>query len=151
TALCADPALVGSKCGAVAKRVLRAGPRGVLRRSVAEGDEVRGGGDRELGEVARPVAADRGGYVGRLGALAVGVAAMRLGAGRVTKDDRIDHAVGIVCLKKRGDRVQPGEVVAEVHAEDEAAAEAAAADVVAAYDIVDEEPATSGVILDTLA
>ena len=99
----------------------------------------------------RTVAADRGGYVGRLGALAVGVAAMRLGAGRVTKDDRIDHAVGIVCLKKRGDRVQPGEVVAEVHAEDEAAAEAAAADVVAAYDIVDEEPATSGVILDTLA
>ncbi|HEV2712252.1 MAG TPA: thymidine phosphorylase [Gaiellaceae bacterium] len=99
----------------------------------------------------RTVAADREGYVGRLGALAVGVAAMRLGAGRVTKDDRIDHAVGIVCLKKRGDGVQPGEVVAEVHAEDEAAAEVAAADVVAAYDIVDEEPATSGVILDTLA
>jgi pyrimidine-nucleoside phosphorylase len=100
--------------------------------------------------VIRKVTADRTGYVGRLGALAVGIAAMRLGAGRVTKDDRIDYAVGILCLKKRGDRVEAGEVLAEIHAQDEAAAKAAAADVLAAYDIVDEKPRTSGVILDTL-
>jgi pyrimidine-nucleoside phosphorylase len=101
--------------------------------------------------VTLTVTADRGGYVGRLGALAVGIAAMRLGAGRVAKDDRIDHAVGIVCLKKRGDRVEAGDVLAEVHAQDEAAATTAAADALAAYEIVDEEPRTSGVILDTLA
>ena len=46
--------------------------------------------------VTETVTAHRDGYVGRLGALAIGTAAMRLGAGRTTKDDTIDHAVGIV-------------------------------------------------------
>jgi pyrimidine-nucleoside phosphorylase len=101
--------------------------------------------------VVRPVTADRGGFVGRLGALAVGIAAMRLGAGRVTKADRIDHSVGIVCHRKRGDRVEAGDVLAEVHAQDDGAATAAAAEVLAAYNLVDDEPRRSGVILDTLA
>jgi pyrimidine-nucleoside phosphorylase len=101
--------------------------------------------------VVRTVTAERDGYVGRLGALAVGVAAMHLGAGRVTKDDAIDHAVGVVCRKKRGDHVDAGELLAEVHAETEAAAEAAAADVLAAYELADERPRTGEVILDTLA
>ena len=96
------------------------------------------------------VTTDREGYVGRLGALAIGVAAMRLGAGRITKDDRIDHAVGIVCLKKRGDRIEAGETLAEIHARDEAAAQGAAADVLAAYELSDEQPRTVGIILDTL-
>ena len=100
--------------------------------------------------VVRTVTAEREGYVGRLGALAVGVAAMHLGAGRVTKDDAIDHAVGVVCRKKRGDDIDAGEVLAEVHAGSEAAAEAAAADVLAAYELTDERPRTGGVILDTL-
>ena len=39
-----------------------------------------------------------------LGALAVGVAALELGAGRRTKADAIDHAVGVLCFAKRGDR-----------------------------------------------
>jgi pyrimidine-nucleoside phosphorylase len=101
--------------------------------------------------VVRTVTAEREGYVGRLGALAVGLAAMHLGAGRVTKDDEIDHAVGVVCLKKRGDRVEAGDVLAEVHAQAEAQVEAAAADVLAAYELTDEQPKTGGVILETLA
>jgi pyrimidine-nucleoside phosphorylase len=101
--------------------------------------------------VVRTVTAERGGYVGGLGALAIGVAAMRLGAGRIAKDDRIDHAVGIVCLKKRGDEVEAGDILAEIHAQNEASASAAAADALAAYELVDEAPTTHGVILDTLA
>jgi pyrimidine-nucleoside phosphorylase len=101
--------------------------------------------------VVRTVTAERDGYVGRLGALAVGLAAMHLGAGRVTKDDAIDYAVGVVCLKKRGDRVEAGEVLAEVHAQTEAGADAAAADALAAYELTDEPPKTGGVILETLA
>jgi pyrimidine-nucleoside phosphorylase len=100
--------------------------------------------------VVRTVLAERAGYVDRLGALAVGLAAMHLGAGRVTKDDSIDHSVGVVCLRKRGDRVEAGDVLAEIHASDEASAGAAAADVLAAYELVDEAPPTHGVILDTL-
>jgi pyrimidine-nucleoside phosphorylase len=102
------------------------------------------------GAVIRTVAAERGGFVARLGALAIGVAAMRLGAGRITKDDRIDHAVGIVCLKKRGDAVEAGDILAEIHAQNEASAQASASEVLAAYDLTDEHPKTRGIILDTL-
>ena len=101
--------------------------------------------------VVRTVAAERAGYVVRLGALAVGMAAMRLGAGRVAKDDEIDHSVGVVCLRKRGDQVEADAVLAEIHARDEATAEAAAADVLAAYELADESPPARGVILDTLS
>ncbi|MGH3116844.1 MAG: hypothetical protein ACRDQ2_06960, partial [Gaiellales bacterium] len=85
-----------------------------------------------------------------LGALAVGMAAMHLGAGRTAKDDVIDHAVGVVCLRKRGDRVSAGDTLAEIHARDEAAVQSAATEVKAAYELTDEEPRAGGIILDTL-
>jgi pyrimidine-nucleoside phosphorylase len=101
--------------------------------------------------VTKTVTADHDGYVGRLGALAIGTAAMRLGAGRTTKDDTIDHAVGIVCLRKRGDRVEAGEALAEIHARDEAAADAVADEVRGAYELVDTAPPDRGVVLETLS
>jgi pyrimidine-nucleoside phosphorylase len=100
--------------------------------------------------VVETVTADREGYVERLGALAVGVAAMHLGAGRIVKDDVIDHAVGVVCLRKRGDRVSAGNPLAEVHARDEASAKSAAAEVKAAYELAEDEPRVVDVILETL-
>ena len=101
--------------------------------------------------VSQTVTADRGGYVGRLSALAIGTAAMRLGAGRTAKHDTIDHAVGIVCLRKRGDRVDVGDVLAEVHARDERAVEAVVEEVREAYELVDEAPPTRSVVLETLS
>src|SRR5207248_5269526 len=73
--------------------------------------------------VVREVGAPRDGHVGAVGATAVGLAALRLGAGRRTKDDAIDHAVGIRCLRKRGAAVERGEPLAEVHARDERSAD----------------------------
>jgi pyrimidine-nucleoside phosphorylase len=101
--------------------------------------------------VVETITADRDGYVTRLGALAVGLAAMHLGAGRTVKEDVIDHAVGVVCLRKRGDSVRSGDALAEIHAQDDASAKAAADQVKAAYELGDEEPMAVGVILDTLA
>jgi pyrimidine-nucleoside phosphorylase len=100
--------------------------------------------------VIREVFAPRGGYVQRLGALPVGLATVHLGGGRREKDDAIDHAVGIVCLKKRGDAVHDGEPLAEIHARDEASAAAAAVEVLAAYDVGDEEPRARPIVLDTI-
>jgi pyrimidine-nucleoside phosphorylase len=100
--------------------------------------------------VVRTVAAERDGYVTRLGARAIGLAAMRLGAGRAAKADEIDHAVGVVCLRKRGERVQAGGPLAEIHAQDERSADAVAAEVTAAFELGDEEPPPSRVILETL-
>jgi pyrimidine-nucleoside phosphorylase len=98
----------------------------------------------------REVFAPRGGFVYRLAALPVGMAAVHLGGGRREKDDEIDHAVGIVCLKKRGDRVEEGEPLAEVHARSESAADEAASDVLAAYEVGDDEPRPLPIVLDTL-
>ncbi len=55
------------------------------------------------------------GYVKSLDALVIGLSAMRLGAGRSTKEDVIDQDVGIVLNKKIGDRVQNGEELAYIY------------------------------------
>jgi pyrimidine-nucleoside phosphorylase len=100
--------------------------------------------------VIQPLLSTRDGYVGELGAVAVGQAALHLGAGRATKDDTIDHAVGIVCLAKRGDRVATGEPLAEVHAATEAAAAEAARELEHAYVLADKPPPERQVVLDVL-
>ena len=97
------------------------------------------------------VDAPTGGVVRSLRALAIGTAAARLGAGRATKDDAIDHAVGVVCLKKLGDRVEAGEPLAEIHARDAAAAVAVAATVAEAYELGDDEAPPPPIVLDVLA
>jgi pyrimidine-nucleoside phosphorylase len=114
------------------------------------------GGDPSLdalptAPVVRQVTADRSGVVERLGAIRVGLAALHLGAGRATKDDAIDHAVGVVCRRKRGDKVAAGDVLAEVHARDETSAASAAAEVLAAYTVGDVAPQPMPIVLDVLA
>jgi thymidine phosphorylase len=101
--------------------------------------------------VVRPVESNRDGFVTRLDAIAVGQAAVRLGAGRRTKDEAIDHAVGVLCLAKRGDRVDAGDVLAEIHARDDTTAAAAAAELLAAYELGDAPPDSPAIVLDTIA
>jgi len=61
------------------------------------------------------VPAKRSGFVSSIAAENMGLAAMLLGAGRATKDSRIDLAVGIVLRKKIGDPVSAGESLATIH------------------------------------
>jgi pyrimidine-nucleoside phosphorylase len=103
------------------------------------------GGDPDLellprAPVIHEVRAPRQGIVTRLAALPIGVAALELGAGRRTKDDTIDHSVGIVCSAKRGQEVEAGQVLADVHARDEDTAARAAEAVLAAYEISSNPP-----------
>ena len=100
--------------------------------------------------VVRPLAAPREGYVRALAAVQVGNVALRLGAGRQEKDDPIDYAVGVVCLKKRGDAVAAGEPLAELHAADEAAAERATTELLRAYQLADEPEPPGDVVLGVL-
>ena len=114
------------------------------------------GGDpdpRSLPEapVRRTVTAPRDGVVSRLGALAVGIAALELGAGRRTKGDAIDPAVGVLCFAKRGDTVLAGDDLAEIHARDDASADVAADAILAAYTIADEAPASRGILLEVIS
>ena len=66
------------------------------------------------------VKSESSGYVHSLDALAIGLSAMRLGAGRATKDAVIDPDVGIVLNKKVGDHVEEGEELAYLYSNKEA-------------------------------
>jgi pyrimidine-nucleoside phosphorylase len=101
--------------------------------------------------VIRPVPAPTSGYVQAIATTALGVAALHLGAGRARKEDSVDHAVGVVCNAKRGDRVESGQPVADVHARDEEAAARAVDEIVACYHVGASEPAERPIILDVLA
>ena len=123
--------------------------RARAERALASGDAARAmerwidaqGGDPAIVEqpwsllerapVAIAIEAERDGVVTRCHALAIGRAAMRLGAGRAHKEDAIDHAVGIVVHAKSGLRVERGDVLATVHAR----REQDVADVRAAFDL----------------
>ena len=58
------------------------------------------------------------GWLTGLDALAVGTAAWRLGAGRARKEDAVSAAAGVICLAKPGDRVQHGQPLLELRADD---------------------------------
>ncbi len=82
------------------------------------------GGDREVvdyperlpsAEYHVEVKANQHGYVEQINAELIGTAAMILGAGRKTKTDCVDHAAGVTLLKKVGDKVETGEVMAVLH------------------------------------
>jgi pyrimidine-nucleoside phosphorylase len=114
------------------------------------------GGDPDLealpgAPVTRHVPASAGGFVQRIATTAIGEAALSLGAGRLRKEDDIDHAVGIVCVAKRGDEVGVGDVLAEIHARTEESAEAAAAEVSAAYRVGQKRPDDIPIVLDVIA
>jgi thymidine phosphorylase len=102
-----------------------------------------------LAAVVRPLPAPRAGFVREVWAREVAAVAMALGAGRERKEDPVDHAVGVVCSAKRGERVEHGEALAEIHARDVSAADAAAAALLAAFEIGDE-PEPRPLILDVV-
>ncbi|MDH4176361.1 MAG: thymidine phosphorylase [Thermoleophilia bacterium] len=114
------------------------------------------GGDPSLDALAWapvvvPVPAPRAGIVAGAGALAIGIAALELGAGRRTKADTVDHAVGIVCRAKRGDVIAEGEPLAEVHARSELDAQAAADAILQAYVIGSTAPPSRSIVLEVVS
>jgi thymidine phosphorylase len=85
------------------------------------------GGDPEIVDGTRPLVdaphrhtlrARAAGYVRECDALAIGMAVVRLGGGRVAAEDSIDPAVGVVLAAKVGDSVAEGDELATVHYSD---------------------------------
>jgi pyrimidine-nucleoside phosphorylase len=81
-----------------------------------------------------------GSYVADLDALAVGHAALDLGAGRRTKADDVDPVAGLSALKKPGDPVAPGDVLARLHTSGSPDLDAVRAAVRSAYTLADTPP-----------
>lgn len=73
----------------------------------------------ETAKYIMPVTAEKEGIVKTLKAEEVGKISVSLGAGRIRKEDTIDNSVGIILEKKVGDRIEAGEVIAYIHANDE--------------------------------
>ncbi|MCL5268708.1 MAG: thymidine phosphorylase [Bacteroidetes bacterium] len=84
---------------------------------------------RKVVEVKSP----EGGYVASVDTFKIGMAAVKLGAGRENVEDKIDPVVGITILKKIGERVSAGDVIAIVHANDEERAKSAKVEIEGAY------------------
>jgi len=93
------------------------------------------------------VSAPRDGYLARADALDIGVAAVRLGAGRERKEDPIDPGVGITVAAKVGDRVEAGGLLARLTWADPARLEAALPLVQRAFALADDPVAPPPLIL----
>jgi len=100
---------------------------GSALRKLADMVEAQGGDSRAVYDFSllpdaaykREVPSQEGGYIAHIEADDVGLVSMHLGGGRVTKESVIDLSVGVVLHKKVGDRVEPGESLATIHASDE--------------------------------
>ena len=100
---------------------------GSALRKLAEMVEAQGGDSRAVYDFSllpdaafkREVPSQEGGYIAHIEADDVGLVSMHLGGGRVTKESAIDLSVGVVLHKKVGDRVEPGESLATIHASSE--------------------------------
>jgi pyrimidine-nucleoside phosphorylase/thymidine phosphorylase len=111
-------------------------------------DPARLASARHRMEVASPAS----GYVTRLSARTIGLACMRLGAGRTRIGGPIDHAVGMILHKKRGDIVESGEPLCTVFANDLTVARNDTLPlVIRAYGFGGEPPDPAPLIIDRIA
>lgn len=98
-----------------------------------------------------PVVLGAAGYIAAMRAEEIGVAAQLLGAGRATKEDRIDPAVGLVMHKRQGMHIAADEPVATLYVNDPAHVEEAAALVRAAFTLSQEPPASMPMVYDVIS
>jgi len=96
------------------------------------------------------IRAERSGYLTRLDAFAVGVAAWRLGAGRSRKEDPVSASAGVVCVAKEGDAVEGGQPILELHVDDPARVTFAVEALDGAIEIASEPPERKPLVLDVI-
>ncbi|MEM9134665.1 MAG: thymidine phosphorylase [Actinomycetota bacterium] len=107
--------------------------------------------DRARASTHRTIDAPTAGRVTMLDAMAVGVAAVRLGAGRARKEDAIDPAVGIECLVKEGEPVEAGQPVFLIHGNEPARIDAAAELLGTGFEIGADAPPPPDPVIERIA
>jgi pyrimidine-nucleoside phosphorylase len=141
--------------------------RSKLERSISSGEalekfrqliKAQGGDARVLDEPARlpqakfqeSLVASHSGYVGDVDAMAIALAALRLGAGRARAEVKVDHAVGVNRLVKIGERVEAGAPLCTIHANSPTQLAEARAGLLNAIQIGDVAPAVTPLIADVI-
>lgn len=139
-----------------------------LKRVIADGSALNKlaefveaqGGDRTAvyhpeklprASIVKAVKAPVNGWISRIVCDEVGICSLILGGGRETKESVIDLSVGLVLRKKTGDYVEAGEILAELHANDETKAAEAERRFLSACVIEDRKPESRSLIKAVLA
>jgi pyrimidine-nucleoside phosphorylase len=120
----------------------------------AQGGDPRVVADRarlEVAPVERVVEAPRDGYIVGVDALAIGLAAVAMGAGRTRADQSVDHGVGLLVEAKPGARVVRGQPLARIRVRSAEAAEVIRDRVASAVTIGDAPPKQQVLVLDRIA
>ncbi len=87
-----------------------------------------------------PVGAAASGYVAAVNTFAVGRAICDIGGGRIKAEDGVDHAVGLECTVKIGDRVETGDPLGIIYCRTQAQADSISEILQNAYKITEEIP-----------
>lgn len=104
-----------------------------------------------LGTARSVVTADRSGVAQQVDAMAVGLAAWRLGAGRARKEDPVSFGAGLRCLVREGDAVESGQPLFELFADDASHLERGIASLSDAVTFGDEPVTPSQLLLDRVS
>jgi thymidine phosphorylase len=92
-----------------------------------------------------------GGFVAHMDTRDLGLAVVALGGGRCRVQDTIDHSVGIVFQVSLGDKIEPDQILAVVHAANSSSAKAAAKAIASHIHLGPTPPKPSPVILETIS
>jgi thymidine phosphorylase len=122
-------------------------------------DRFRGLMAAQGGDVARPlpvgphtetVAAPHGGTMGRIDAMAVGLAVWRLGAGRSVPGERVQAGAGLRMHRRPGEHVSAGETLFTLYTETPERLDAAMAELDGAWSVGDSPPPQRPLIIDRI-
>jgi len=102
----------------------------------------------ELAPLRETIVAPRAGIVQSVDALKVGVAAWRQGAGRTRREDPVSAGAGVIVHVRRGELVEAGQPLLELHADDDARLAAGRAEISGAV-VIGEEPRDAAPLLLT--
>ncbi len=119
----------------------------------AQGGDVRYIDDTSLFGRARYEAAVKctdSGYVTAINAESIGAAAVILGAGRASKDDKIDHSAGIIIGKSVGDTVSAGDILCTIYTNREETVAEATERCLSAFTVGNTAPVRKPLVYETV-
>ncbi|QLL10030.1 thymidine phosphorylase [Mycobacterium vicinigordonae] len=103
-----------------------------------------------IGECSETVTATRGGTMGDIDAMAVGLTAWRLGAGRSRPGARVQHGAGVRIHRRPGEPVAAGDALFTLYTDTPERFGPALAELDGAYRVADEPPAPRPLIIDRI-
>ncbi len=139
-------------------RVERAIRSGAALAKLVEVIEAQGGDPQQIerpellpkAPVCTMLLAPRSGFIAGIEAEQMGLASMRLGAGRFKKGEEVDHRTGFILQAKIGDYLQAGEPLVEIHARSKSEAASVQDALLACYTWSESPVAAGPLVYDTI-